>query len=272
MKLSFSTLGSPDWTIEEVARRAKEMGYDGIELRTADDGNHLSPGASPAEVEAIARTFDAQKVAVVSVLGYARFATLDKGEIEKNQALVRKSIEIARTLKAPFIRAYAGQLPKGADREAIIKSIIEGLKPVSDEAAKAKVKVAIETHDDWCAGENIMRVVSGVNSPGLGVLYDIFNSFIESKEGWEKTYSQIKKHISYCHVKDGYRKPGGGHEYVYLGAGDLPLKEIFARFKADKFDGYMSCEWEKKWIPELDPPEKVFPHYAHKARALWESA
>jgi len=271
MKLSFSTLGCPDWSVAQIARRAKEMGYAGIELRTADDGNHLSPGATDAEVEGVAKTFAAEGVSIASVLGYARFATLDRGEIEKNQALVRRSIAIARILKAPFIRAYAGQLPKGADAETVTRNIIEGLKPVADEAAKAGVKIAIETHDDWCAGEKIMKVISGVNSPGLGVLYDVFNAFLESREGWERTYSLIRKHILYCHMKDGYVKADGTHEYVYLGAGDMPLREMFARFKADGFAGYMSCEWEKKWIPELDPPEKVFPHYIHKARRIWDS-
>ena len=33
MKLAFSTLASPTWDFETIAARAKEFGYDGVELR-----------------------------------------------------------------------------------------------------------------------------------------------------------------------------------------------------------------------------------------------
>lgn len=33
MKLAFSTLGCPDWTFDEVLERARDMGYQAIELR-----------------------------------------------------------------------------------------------------------------------------------------------------------------------------------------------------------------------------------------------
>ena len=33
MKLAFSTLGCPDWELEDVARAAREYGYAGVELR-----------------------------------------------------------------------------------------------------------------------------------------------------------------------------------------------------------------------------------------------
>jgi sugar phosphate isomerase/epimerase len=33
VKLGFTTLGCPEWTIEEVARNAASLGFDGVELR-----------------------------------------------------------------------------------------------------------------------------------------------------------------------------------------------------------------------------------------------
>lgn len=33
MKLAFSTLGCPDWSFPEILSTAKDMGYDGIEIR-----------------------------------------------------------------------------------------------------------------------------------------------------------------------------------------------------------------------------------------------
>ena len=33
MKLSFSTLGCPEWSWNEILATAKDMGFDGIEIR-----------------------------------------------------------------------------------------------------------------------------------------------------------------------------------------------------------------------------------------------
>ena len=33
MKLSFSTLGCPRWDMKEIVATAKDLGYDGVELR-----------------------------------------------------------------------------------------------------------------------------------------------------------------------------------------------------------------------------------------------
>ena len=36
MKIGVSNLGCPDWTFEEAAARAKEYGYEGMEIRMLD--------------------------------------------------------------------------------------------------------------------------------------------------------------------------------------------------------------------------------------------
>jgi len=37
MKLSFTTLGCPDWSLEQIAKNARAFGFDGVELRTHAD-------------------------------------------------------------------------------------------------------------------------------------------------------------------------------------------------------------------------------------------
>ena len=36
MKLAFSTLGCPDWSWEQILKNAKEMGFDGFEIRSLE--------------------------------------------------------------------------------------------------------------------------------------------------------------------------------------------------------------------------------------------
>src|SRR2546421_662326 len=42
LKFAFSTLGCPGWTIEQAIEAAKDLGYDGIELRLLD-GEVIDP-------------------------------------------------------------------------------------------------------------------------------------------------------------------------------------------------------------------------------------
>ncbi len=272
MKLSFSTLGCPDWSLPNIASNAKSMGYDGVELRTHADGNHFSPDASPALARETAQIFRDHCVPIFSVMGYCRFAFTDPAEVVKNQELGHKLIAIAEAMGAKYIRAFCGGVPKGSTVEAMTTVIADAVKPLAQEAAKRNLTIAFEIHDDWCSGKNLMGILDRVDSKGLGVVYDVFNGIHANLEPWETTYATIKKHICYCHVKDGFNFPGGKHEYVLVGAGEIPWPKVFSRLKADGFDSYLSFEWEKKWIPELDPPEKTFPHFPRKVRAMWKDA
>ena len=80
MKLGFTTLGCPDWTVQEIATRAAELGFDGVELRTHDDGNHLSPDAPRERAAEVKRIFEDAGSRVFSLMAVPRFAVSDAEE------------------------------------------------------------------------------------------------------------------------------------------------------------------------------------------------
>jgi sugar phosphate isomerase/epimerase len=269
MKLSFSTLGCPEWTLEQIARKAREYGYDGVELRVADDGVHLSPEAPPAEVERAAGLFRDAGVPVVSLCGYASFSAAAPEQVQSNQRLMRKLIAIAQALGARWIRAYGGKYAKDEDVAVVARRVAAAVRPVAEEAARHSVTIAIETHTHWAAGENLMRILEGTRGLPVGVLFDVNNTLCDTGE-WRRTYDLIKAHVCYCHVKDEYRTPDGRGHHVMLGAGHLPLRDVLGQLKRDQFGGFLSLEWEKRWTPELEPPERIFPQYVYKMRTVWD--
>ncbi|MBA2481513.1 MAG: sugar phosphate isomerase/epimerase [Planctomycetes bacterium] len=270
MKLSFTTLGCPEWTLEQIATNARSNGYDGVELRTHADGNHLSPDASPDEARRVADLFRAHGVPVMSVMGYTKFAFLDPAEVQRNQELMRKLIAIAAAMGARYIRTFAGKLPDGTTHAQMIDVVADALRPLAREAATKGVTIGMETHDDWCASHVSLQLVEKIRSrKGFGIIYDVCNCLYAGIEPWRTTYRKLKPHILYCHVKDGWRDAAGTFQYAALGAGDQPWREVLQALKKDRFKGFLSFEWERKWHPELEPPERVFPQYVHKVRSLW---
>ncbi len=269
MKLSFTTLGCPDWTLEQIAANAKAHGYDGVELRTQTDGNHCSPDATPEQAKRIARIFAAQGVAIMSIMGYCTFAHRDPAEVDRNQALMRKLFALAEATGAPHVRSFAGRLPEGATHAQMLETVAGAFKPLAAEAAKRGVSIALETHDDWCGSDLLLELTRLVDSKrGFGLVFDICNCIVAGHD-WRKTYRRLKAHIRYCHVKDAWRSADGVWHYAPMGAGDLPWREVVKTLKKDRYRGFLSFEWEKKWHPELEPPERVFPQYTHKMRGMW---
>jgi len=269
MKLSFSTLGCPDWSLDQIAKNAVALGYDGVELRTDKDGNHFSPDAPLSEARRVGKMFRKAGAPVFSLAGYSRFAFVDDNEIAKNQALMRKLIAIADAMGANFIRTFAGQIPKESNRDEMTEKVARAIKPLAQLAAKKKITIGLETHDDWCSGDRVMRVVDIVKSRGFGVVYDIHNAFNSGIEPWDVTYRKVRKHICYCHVKDAYTGSDGKPQYVLLGAGQLPIQKILRTFKRDGYKSYFSFEWEKKWHAQLENSERAFPQYPIKMKELW---
>ncbi|MGD0093848.1 MAG: sugar phosphate isomerase/epimerase family protein [Planctomycetota bacterium] len=270
MKVSFTTLGCPDWTLEQIAQNAKAYGYDGVELRTHTDGNHFSPDASVEEAKRVGQLFRDTGVPVVSVMGYCSFAFTDDAQVAKNQELMRKLLVIAEAMEAPFVRTFAGRIPDGANQDEMVLKVAHALKPLAAEAAKRKVRIGLETHDDWCAGDRVLKLARSVkNMDGFGIVYDIYNAFSSGIEPWNVTYRKVRPHICYCHLKDGYKGLDGKEHLVMLGAGAMPVERMLKRFRKDGYEGYFSFEWEKKWHPELEPAERTFPQFSQKVKALW---
>ena len=269
MKLAFTTLGCPDWSLEQIAEGAKQYGYDAVELRVADDGLHLSPTAPQEEIERAAALFRDAGVPIFGLAGYAKFVASDPAVIEANQQLARRLIEIANTLGASCIRVYGGALEDGDTVDAAAKRVAAAIAPVGVEAAARGVSLAIETHDAWCSGADLAKVFDAFDPAGVGVLFDVHNTFGTCGE-WRESYELLKPHISYWHLKDGFRTPDGKNHHAMLGAGDLPLHDTLRHLKQEQFDGYLSFEWEKRWGPSLEEPERVFPQYAYKVRAVWD--
>jgi len=271
MKLAFSTIGCPEWSLDEMITKGAAYGFGGVELRTHKDGNHFPPEASLETARETGERFRDGGLPVLTILGYSRFAFEDEATVRENAKLLAKLIDLAEAFEVPYVRVMAGIIPKGADRNVMIETVSSAFRPLAQKALDQGVTLVMETHDDWCSAGQVLPVVERVDSPAFRLIYDIFNAIESGIEPWEETYAKIKDHIAYCHIKDGYINLHGNPVRSPLGAGDFPLHEFFSRLKADGYDGFLSFEWEKKWAPELEPPERVFPQAVHKIQHVWDS-
>lgn len=264
MKLCFTSLGCPAWSLEQVVENAAKMGFDGVELRGIA-GEHIGPRESADERQRIKRIFADAGVAIAAIMGYSRFTDASSKAREEHLAIAECFIEVAADVGCPTLRVFGGEFGD-ANREQAIAMVIDGLRRLTPLAEKAGVRLALETHDDWCKGENLRAVIDGVGSDALGACWDVANAFFV--EPLDQTFAAIGDRIVHVHFKDAVRGPDGKNKSVLPGTGQVDMQRALELLHAGGYDGWLSFEWEKKWEPDLDEPETSFPHYLRHARSL----
>ncbi|MBV9852803.1 MAG: sugar phosphate isomerase/epimerase [Armatimonadetes bacterium] len=258
MKLGVSTLGCPDWTLEQILSRCKAYGYDGIEWRGLGPDLDLTQSPAFATPKAIARTRRAIADAGLESCGIdtsVRLADEDDAAWQENLELAQRTIELADELGAPHVRVFGG------DGQAA--RVVEALRLLSDftTLASGDVLIVLETHDAFSTGAQVGDVMRRVEHPRVRALWDLHHPYRHG-ETPEQTWQAIGPYVQQTHVKDSV--PGG--TYCLLGEGDIPIKEMLGLLVRGGYRRWVNLEWEKRWIPALADPEVAFPQYARTLR------
>jgi sugar phosphate isomerase/epimerase len=271
VKLAFSTLGCPDWSLEKIAEFAGQHGFAGVEVRIPDKDSQFLTSATVDDAARLSALFKAKGTSVFTFMAYTRFGATDPQELAANRDKLLHVLDLAKAAGAGYIRTFAGQIAKGKSLEEALAQVAEYLAPCAKKARDIGVSLGVETHDDWCDAVNIKALQKMVGG-GLGCVWDFANAIHGVGTPVAEQFRQLKGTILYCHVKDTVKAADGKHNYVPVGTGEIPVREVVEILRKEKLDLYLSFEHEKKWHPELPEPEVAFPAYAEYMRSLDKSA
>lgn len=268
MHLTFSTLSCPAWTLDQILRVAAENGYAGVEIRGLQEHVDLrqSPAFQASHRAQVRRQFSDAGIAIQGLGASARFA--DSRHCENSLLEARDYVEMAADLGCPMVRVFGGS-PGPEDKDDGVERVAEALAELAPFAEAHQVTIVLETHDDFLAGAQVAAVLSRVNHPAVGVIWDVCNVFVTG-EGVETTYPYLKPFLKHVHVKDAI-----GEKPCLLGEGDIPIREVIKMLRADEESLpplALSVEWEKRWMPNIAEPEIVLPQYAAQLRAYLAEA
>jgi sugar phosphate isomerase/epimerase len=265
MKLGVTTLGCPDWTLDEILSRLPQYGYEGVELRGLGPDLDLTKSPAFDSPVALARTrqsFSNAGLAICGIDTSCSFAGTDPAATANNLDEGRRSIDLANALDAPTIRVFGGSIVNITKRPEAAKRVAEALLTLGEYAAQtAGVSVVLETHDAFSTGTQAAEALRQAVHPRVGVLWDLHHPYRQG-EAPEETFAALRPYVKQTHVKDS--QPGG--TYCLLGEGDIPILQMLRLLKGGGYDGWINLEWEKRWIPALAEPEIAFPQYAARLR------
>ena len=267
MKISFSTLGCPRWSWQEITTTAADLGYQGIEVRGV--GKDISvptiPAFATSNIEKTKSELARLGLAIPCLDSDCCIHLRDTESAIENE--IKAYIKLANDLNVPYVRIMATAPvphPVGTVDEGYVR---ERLVQLGHYALEHGVKLLVETHGVWSDSEKLARLMSTVGCEGVGVLWDVHHPYRFNQEKPETTYANLRPWLCHTHFKDS-NQTEDGYRYSLPGFGDVPLMNVVEVLENGGYEGYYSLEWVKRWDNTLEEPGIVFAHFANFMKSL----
>jgi len=245
-------------SIEEVIRRAKQHGYDGVEL----DGKrpHANPLDMPtSRCRELRRLADGEGIEIFGVAANNDFSSPIPEHRECQICYVRELIRVASDVGAKLVRVFFAwpgitQHPQVANYD-IAKRIWsythkpftmeetwgwcrEGLTECARYAADAGVTLALQNHKPMMTDHrDVLRMVREVNSPALKVSFDPWGLPVKTPEYILKAAREVGALQVLCHYGGVYERGADGKV-----TGETHFRPFVAAMKDIGYQGYLSYE------------------------------
>ena len=266
MKLSFSTLGCPEWRWDEIIATAKDLGYEGIEIRGVRKELYV-PRIKQLMPENIRDTKTQLKNAGLEIPVLTSACELHNAACRDDTIFACKEyVDVAADIGKPYVRVLAD---KGAapSEHVDVGLVRESAQLLGAYAASKGVTLLIESNGVFSDTEKLAKLIDEIGSPGVAALWDINHPVCFQNEPAKVSYDNLKDIVKHVHIKDSI-KQDGKVLYRIIGRGTLPVTECVELLQQGGFDGYYSLEWLRRWDVTLEEPGISFAHYAQYMRGL----
>ncbi|MBO5273286.1 MAG: AMP-binding protein, partial [Clostridia bacterium] len=259
MKMSFSTLGCPDFSWTDICSLAKDFGFHGIEVRSIGNIAGQAP-FSPKHIAETKANLKRMKLEICCLSSGCALKFADRHE--KSLAELKAYIALAKELGTPYVRVL-GDLKAMPEEDFPDENVIEPMKILAPIAEEAGVTLLIETNGVYSDTARLADVLAQIGSDNVAALWDWNHPYRFNGESPETTIKNLGAYIKHTHIKDSVVEDG---KVVYrlVGEGDLPpMADYMKALRSLNYEGYISLEWLKQYAPELSDAGIVFPHYAN---------
>jgi len=232
----------------------KELGWRHIETRNLDGANLAS--LDDTQFEALVAQLAAADVSFNCYgSGIANWASPITDPPDKGYEEMRRALPRLQRLGIPMIRIMSYQMPAELypRNEEFFPEVVRRLKRLVAMAADAGILCLHENCAGWggLSWKHSLRLLEAVASPSLKLVYDTGNPVFHfdvrgtppyrRQDAWE-FYRQVREHIAYIHIKDGYIDDQGKEVYTFCGEGRGAVRETLRDLLSRGYDGGISIE------------------------------
>ena len=227
-------------SFEESFQKAKDIGFDGIELCMGVNYRE-HPLWQESGIDTVNSLAEAARIEVSSLSpgGFTAYSIMHPTDSVRSEGIAKLQYlaETAPQLGTKVILVPFFGNGKIEDDHIDAQRFIDGLKSAAETAEKHDVSLAIES---TLSAEQHQRIIDNVGSSNVGVYYDMGNA---TGLGYDSP-SEIRnlgKSITQMHIKD----TGGNH----AGEGDVDFPAVFEATHAIGYDRWFVLETPGKDDP-----------------------
>lgn len=272
IRLAFSTVACPSWTLGRVASLAEEIGFQGVELRSLISGVAGGGGGSPSapfasepgltSAEKARSIIDAHGLDVCSIATGVRFdepvfpPVLGHalGVFDRPVRELKPYVAIAAGIGAPFVRVFGFEGPEKTRRGKRLarKRTVERLRLAADACHKTGARLAIENGGDYATGAALASLIREVNFPDIAACYSVLPAW-EAGEDFASGVAALGNHLAIARLAD-FTDEG---RPAAIGSGRVPCRRFVGAVSASRAAQWLVIEWDAAWVASDADPREV---------------
>ena len=257
IKIAFSTVACPDWTSAQVVERAAEMGYEGVELRTLGaGGTGLASDPALGDGRKLRRLFETGGVTPVCLSTSVALHHRDATAAHSARQQVNAYLDLAAEIGCTQVRVFGNEAQAGHNRLSVIQHIARKTLPLLERAAALGVQILFENAGSFNTAKEWWWLFNQANHPMLGMCWNVANA-AAAGEPAAVSVPVMNSRIALAKVKD--TRVGEGSGFVPLGEGTVDIEAFVNRLLGIGYDGFITVEWDRLWLPSLAPAEEFLP-------------
>lgn len=253
---------------DELGKKAKEIGFDGVDLTVRPKG-HVEPGRAAQDLP---KAYEAIRAHGLSV------PMITTGLLRADEPDARPAISTAAKLQIPFwkngyyrYKSGAGAVESGF---ASVKQSLAGLAAMSKEYG---IACGVHNHSGEQFGSpvwDIREAIAPLDPQAIGYYFDPAHATIEGGlGGWKISLNLVAPRLKMVALKDFYwAKSGDGRwkvQWCPMGEGMVDWAKVFAGFRSAGFAGPLTLHVEYEPKDELAAIAKDFEFARKQLAAAW---
>ncbi len=254
---------------DDLAKHAKQIGFDGIDLTVRDKG-HVLPQNAATDMPRAVETIRAQGLSVPMIT---------TGLLRADEAPARPTLSAAARLKIPFWKPGYYRYSK-LDTPGVVERTLADVRPqIAGLVAMSKeygITCGFHNHSGDYVGAAVWdtrELIRDLDPKSVGFYFDPAHSTTEGGlGGWRIAMNLVAPRLKMVALKDFYWAPSKGKTkqvWCPIGEGMVDWSSVFARLKAAGFTGPLTLHVEYDPKDELAAIARDYEFVRKQMSTVW---
>jgi len=261
MKISFTTMATPDLDHTGAIALAREFGFDGVDPRCSDHLGELRPDSTAQELAAVAADFASAGLAIPGLLCYCGLSADPPETWENTKAQIAHHLRIGAAINTETVRLFGGHWGTDDAREGFLESAARTIREVLD-ADDSGVSFTFQNHKGSLNARDAAELAGRVDSDRFGLAFSPDHCTAMGEEDFDGILDAVAPWTKEVYIADGTETG-----LCLPGEGIVPLRETIRFFEDRAFAGFYTFKYEKLWVPELPDAREALPQFVEFMRS-----